>query len=120
MVDEVPASKQTPFIPGLSSHTEVVFMSSDAALRPTPRNHGARRGPRRRIFHSRRQASVPQGPDYTCQLIYNKCFPAKIMTSQTKFEDRYSRQILFRGIGAEGQKKLGQGRVVIVGCGATG
>jgi adenylyltransferase/sulfurtransferase len=42
------------------------------------------------------------------------------MKSQTKFEDRYSRQILFRGIGAEGQKKLGHGRVVIVGCGATG
>ena len=42
------------------------------------------------------------------------------MESQVKFEDRYSRQILFRGIGAEGQKKLGQGRVVIVGCGATG
>src|SRR5271169_5558974 len=42
------------------------------------------------------------------------------MESQVKFEDRYSRQILFRGIGIEGQKKLGQGRVVIVGCGATG
>jgi adenylyltransferase/sulfurtransferase len=42
------------------------------------------------------------------------------MKSPTKFEDRYSRQILFRGIGAEGQKKLGQGRVVLVGCGATG
>jgi adenylyltransferase/sulfurtransferase len=42
------------------------------------------------------------------------------MKSPTKFEDRYSRQILFRGIGAEGQKKLGQAHVVIVGCGATG
>ncbi len=42
------------------------------------------------------------------------------MAQTTKFEDRYSRQILFRGIGAEGQKKLAQGRVVIVGCGATG
>jgi adenylyltransferase/sulfurtransferase len=42
------------------------------------------------------------------------------MALQMKFEDRYSRQILFRGIGEEGQKKLGQGRVVIVGCGATG
>ena len=42
------------------------------------------------------------------------------MISQPKFEDRYSRQILFRGIGAEGQKKLGQGHAVIVGCGATG
>ena len=36
------------------------------------------------------------------------------------FDDRYSRQILFRGIGAEGQKKLAESRVAIVGCGATG
>lgn len=35
-------------------------------------------------------------------------------------DDRYSRQILFPGIGQEGQKKLAQSRVVIVGCGATG
>ncbi len=35
-------------------------------------------------------------------------------------EERYSRQILFRGIGAEGQRKLASGRVAIVGCGATG
>jgi molybdopterin/thiamine biosynthesis adenylyltransferase len=34
--------------------------------------------------------------------------------------DRYSRQVLFKEIGAEGQKKLLQSRVVIVGCGATG
>ncbi len=37
-----------------------------------------------------------------------------------KFEERYSRQILFSGIGAEGQRRLGAGRVAIVGCGATG
>ena len=37
-----------------------------------------------------------------------------------KFEERYSRQILFRGIGAEGQRRLAEGRVAIVGCGATG
>ncbi len=35
-------------------------------------------------------------------------------------EERYSRQILFRGIGAEGQRKLASARVAIVGCGATG
>jgi len=34
--------------------------------------------------------------------------------------DRYSRQILFPGIGPEGQKKLAGATVVIVGCGATG
>ena len=37
-----------------------------------------------------------------------------------KFEERYSRQILFSGIGAEGQRQLAAGRVAIVGCGATG
>jgi molybdopterin/thiamine biosynthesis adenylyltransferase len=35
-------------------------------------------------------------------------------------EERYSRQILFREIGAEGQVKLTDSRVAIVGCGATG
>ena len=34
--------------------------------------------------------------------------------------DRYSRQILFPGIGAEGQKKLGTCSIVIIGCGALG
>jgi len=36
------------------------------------------------------------------------------------FPDRYSRQVLFPGIGAEGQQKLAAARVAIVGCGATG
>jgi molybdopterin/thiamine biosynthesis adenylyltransferase len=35
-------------------------------------------------------------------------------------EERYSRQILFPGIGAEGQRKLAAARIAIVGCGATG
>jgi molybdopterin-synthase adenylyltransferase len=35
-------------------------------------------------------------------------------------DSRYSRQILFRGIGPEGQRKLAAARVAIVGCGATG
>jgi molybdopterin-synthase adenylyltransferase len=34
--------------------------------------------------------------------------------------DRYSRQILFRAIGEDGQKKIVTARVGIVGCGATG
>jgi molybdopterin/thiamine biosynthesis adenylyltransferase len=33
---------------------------------------------------------------------------------------RYSRQELFAGIGAEGQKRLGAARVLVVGCGALG
>ncbi|MDR3763962.1 MAG: ThiF family adenylyltransferase [Acidobacteriota bacterium] len=35
-------------------------------------------------------------------------------------DERYSRQVLFSGIGAEGQRRLQNSRVVIVGCGATG
>jgi adenylyltransferase/sulfurtransferase len=34
--------------------------------------------------------------------------------------DRYSRQIRFSGIGEEGQRRLSQSRVAIVGCGALG
>ncbi len=34
--------------------------------------------------------------------------------------ERYSRQILFRGIGEHGQTRLGAARAAIVGCGATG
>jgi molybdopterin/thiamine biosynthesis adenylyltransferase len=40
--------------------------------------------------------------------------------TKDSFEERYSRQILFGGIGAEGQKQLTVGRVAILGCGATG
>ncbi len=36
------------------------------------------------------------------------------------FTERYSRQILFRPIGEEGQKKLAAAHVAVVGCGATG
>lgn len=35
-------------------------------------------------------------------------------------EDRYSRQVLFKEIGAVGQLRLAQSLVAIVGCGATG
>ncbi|MDT7809791.1 MAG: molybdopterin-synthase adenylyltransferase [Acidobacteriota bacterium] len=34
--------------------------------------------------------------------------------------ERYSRQILFDGIGDEGQRRLGAARVLVVGCGALG
>lgn len=40
--------------------------------------------------------------------------PASLQT------DRYSRQILFRGIGEAGQRRLQAAQVAIVGCGATG
>lgn len=34
--------------------------------------------------------------------------------------DRYSRQVIFPGIGQEGQRRLGHSFVVIIGCGALG
>src|SRR3989440_2726364 len=34
--------------------------------------------------------------------------------------ERYSRQILFEGIGEEGQRRIRESRVLIVGCGALG
>jgi molybdopterin-synthase adenylyltransferase len=37
-----------------------------------------------------------------------------------ELEERYSRQMLFAGIGPEGQGRLLDSRVAIVGCGATG
>lgn len=37
-----------------------------------------------------------------------------------EFQDRYSRQVLFPGIGPEGQRRLSESSVVVVGCGATG
>lgn len=42
------------------------------------------------------------------------------MEPQTKSHDRYSRQVLFAGIGAQGQERLGHSRALIVGCGALG
>jgi len=35
-------------------------------------------------------------------------------------EGRYSRQVLFGGIGIEGQRRLGASRALVVGCGALG
>jgi molybdopterin-synthase adenylyltransferase len=37
-----------------------------------------------------------------------------------EIEERYSRQVLYPGIGAAGQRRLAQGHVAVVGCGATG
>ncbi len=37
-----------------------------------------------------------------------------------EFAERYSRQLLFAPLGAEGQARLGRSRVAMVGCGATG
>jgi len=37
-----------------------------------------------------------------------------------ELDERYSRQVLFAGIGADGQRRLIAARIAIVGCGATG
>src|SRR3954469_11572746 len=42
------------------------------------------------------------------------------MDSHQQLDERYSRQVLFREIGKEGQRKLLASRVLIVGCGALG
>jgi adenylyltransferase/sulfurtransferase len=42
------------------------------------------------------------------------------MMTPVELDDRYSRQVLFRGIGADGQRRLAASAIAIVGCGATG
>jgi adenylyltransferase/sulfurtransferase len=44
---------------------------------------------------------------------------AKLVTS-VEPDERYSRQVLFSGIGADGQRRLAGAHVAVVGCGATG
>jgi adenylyltransferase/sulfurtransferase len=45
---------------------------------------------------------------------------AHVLHVNDSFHERYSRQILFAGIGEEGQRRLTSARAVIVGCGAIG
>lgn len=42
------------------------------------------------------------------------------MVTGLELDERYSRQVLFPGIGHDGQKLLAAARVAVVGCGATG
>src|SRR5580700_11272388 len=42
------------------------------------------------------------------------------LESERALSDRYSRQVLFAGIGEAGQRRLGAAHVALVGCGATG
>jgi adenylyltransferase/sulfurtransferase len=46
--------------------------------------------------------------------------PNETHLMKPELEERYSRQILFSGIGPEGQERLLNSRVAVVGCGATG
>src|SRR5580704_14214957 len=56
------------------------------------------------------------GPFQTCYAI--SLLPSGQMTPSDR--ERYSRQILFHGIGEDGQQKLLDSHVAIVGCGALG
>ncbi|HEY0784865.1 MAG TPA: ThiF family adenylyltransferase [Acidobacteriaceae bacterium] len=42
------------------------------------------------------------------------------MPASISSAERYSRQVLFRGIGAQGQERLATSQVAVAGCGATG
>ncbi len=44
----------------------------------------------------------------------------RVSSLHERLDERYSRQILFPGIGEDGQRRLAAARVAIVGCGATG
>jgi len=46
--------------------------------------------------------------------------PAIVSSSSIADEERYSRQILFPGIGAAGQQRLASAHVAVIGVGATG
>lgn len=46
--------------------------------------------------------------------------PATRQPTMTPDLERYSRQILFHGIGEEGQRRIRQARVLLCGCGALG
>lgn len=46
--------------------------------------------------------------------------PTKVIRGAFSQGERYSRQVLFPSIGAEGQRRLDSAQVAVVGCGATG
>src|SRR5918992_117753 len=45
---------------------------------------------------------------------------SQIRNLKSEVAERYSRQILFDGIGVEGQQRLAESRALIIGCGALG
>jgi molybdopterin-synthase adenylyltransferase len=57
----------------------------------------------------------------SCYLVDLSVRPAGAVLSVTDFlQEKYSRQMLFAGIGAEGQQRLLASRATVVGCGAIG
>ena len=65
--------------------------------------------------------NVPtRGVDRTQPLTPLSLDPRTAGLSPTIGSDRYARQTIFPPIGDEGQRRIGQTRVLIVGCGALG
>ena len=64
-------------------------------------------------------SSCPTRASATSRRICSKRADAKRGVTVER-PDRYSRQTIFPGIGPEGQRRLGEGFAVVVGCGALG
>ncbi len=57
----------------------------------------------------------------SCYLVDLSVWPAGAVPSVTDFlQEKYSRQMLFAGIGPEGQQRLLASRATVIGCGAIG
>jgi len=63
--------------------------------------------------------TAPETAPVTDSLTTNPVEDSSTQTDPSAAE-RYSRQVLFAGIGVEGQRKLAASHVAIAGCGATG
>jgi molybdopterin-synthase adenylyltransferase len=66
------------------------------------------------------QPPIPRTPDHQTSLSAANGHPPNNTTDTITDKDRYSRQILFPGIGATGQQLLAAAHVAIIGVGATG
>lgn len=66
------------------------------------------------------QENHPPNPNPASPVAYENPTAPEGRNPVDRNHERYSRQILFRGIGVEGQARLGRSRIAIVGCGATG
>jgi molybdopterin-synthase adenylyltransferase len=66
------------------------------------------------------QPPIPRTPDHQTSLSAANGHPPNNITDIITDKDRYSRQILFPGIGSSGQQLLAAAHVAIIGVGATG
>jgi adenylyltransferase/sulfurtransferase len=73
-----------------------------------------------RVISLAREPEQERRGEQTSSEVAKKSRASERSRDSERNKDRYSRQILFRGIGAEGQQKVSAARVALVGCGATG